>query len=107
MLPKQNRANRKTIEKIFKKGTILSLPGVTFRFILTSSSFPQISVIVPKNVSKVATKRNLLRRQGYDALVKYIKEFPNGIKGAYVFKKHPSKSLDIENEIKNILKKLN
>ena len=68
MLPKKNRADRKAVEKIFKEGKFINSQNLTFKFLPNSSTLPQISFIVPKNVAKLAVKRNYLRRLGYSAL---------------------------------------
>ncbi len=107
MIPKKNRADRKMIEKIFKTGKFLASPNLTFKFILNNSSLPRISFIVPKTVAKGAVLRNRLRRRGYVALGKYIGQFPPKIAGAFVFKKSNTPAKDIENEIKDILHKVN
>jgi ribonuclease P protein component len=125
MLPKKNRADTKVVEQIFKGGKILNSQSLTFRFIKvesnpklltksTESSYsiqkslePRISIIIPKTVSRLATKRNFLRRLGYNALKKYIAQFPAGIVGVLVFKKPIDSVIDIENEIKNVLNKIN
>ena len=107
MFPKKNRADKKAVEEIFKKGSFLGFKNVNLKFIqkkeLTS---PQISFIVPKTVEKRAVRRNYLKRRGYIILKKYFKHIPNGFLGAFIFKKSIS-SLEIENEIKNILNKIN
>lgn len=108
MLPKKNRADKKTIEKIFKEGRILSSPYFSLRFIRTNKKEgAQISFIVPKTVSKSAVKRNALRRKGYRILSKYIKDVPEGTLGAFIFKKNLEDSEVIENEVKNLLSKIN
>jgi ribonuclease P protein component len=117
MLPKKNRADRKVIEKIFKEGKFLNSPNLTFKFFIKgNTTTPQISFIAPKSVAKLAVKRNLLRRCGYNALGKYIHQFPLGISGVFVFKKYQASPIGlrprdivsiIENEIKNILSKIN
>lgn len=108
MLLKKNRADTKAVEKIFKEGRFLNSPNLTFKFILKGNSFaPQISFIVPKSVSKLAVKRNFQRRLGYNALKKHINEFPLGISGVFLFKKQQEDSSTIENEIQNILSKIN
>jgi len=108
MLSKKNRADRKTVEKIFKDGRFLSSPNVTFKYILNNnSSIPRISFIAPKSVAKLAVKRNFLRRLGYNVLGKYINQSPAGLSGVFVFKKYQDDRLVIENEIKNILSKIN
>ena len=108
MLPKKNRADRKAVEKIFKEGIFLNSPNLTFKYLKNNNSFqPQISFIAPKNIAKLAVKRNLLRRQGYNILGKYINDLPVGISGVFVYKKYQNDVLVIENEIKNILSKIN
>jgi len=108
MLPKKNRADTKAVEKIFKEGRFLNSPNLTFKFILKGNSVsPQISFIVPKTVSRLAVKRNFLRRLGYNALQKHLEQFPTGISGVFVFKKYQDDTSVLENEIQNILSKIN
>lgn len=119
MLPKKNRNDRKNIEELFKLGTFAGSPNLNLRFILTGKSFsPKISFITPKNVSKQAAVRNLLRRRGYGTLKKYLNKFPPGFLGAIVFgrrsadlfagrknkKRDPIQNL--ENEIRIVLSKI-
>lgn len=107
MLPKGNRADTKTVEKIFKGGRFLSSPNLTFKFILTNNyTVPRISFIVPKSVTKLAVKRNLLRRRGYSVLKKYINQFPVSLTGVFIFKKYQNDVLVLEDEIKDILSKI-
>ncbi len=107
MLKKKNRADTKTIEQIFKNGRFVDSSNLTFKFILRKSSSPRLSFIAPKGVAKLAVKRNFLRRLGYNILRKYIDQFPVGILGVFIFKKYQEDILIIENEIKNILNKIN
>ena len=108
MLPKKNRAGKKELETVFKTGKLLTFPNSTFRFILNNDfNTPRISFIVPKSVSKKAVDRNALRRHGYNALRKYIHQFPAGLVGAFIFKKDQEDISILENEIKNILNKIN
>jgi ribonuclease P protein component len=108
MLPKKNRADTKAVERIFREGKFFNSPNLTFKFILDDNlSTPRISFIAPKSVAKLAVKRNLLRRLGYNILGKYINQFPSGVLGVFIFKKYQDDKLVIENEIKNILSKIN
>ena len=108
MLPKKYRISVKEGDFVFKEGKHIISPNLTFKFVLTHRSiFPRISFIAPKNIAKLAVKRNLLRRRGYCALEKHIKDFPFGLIGAFVFKKSEEDVSIIENEIKNILSKIN
>jgi ribonuclease P protein component len=109
MLKKENRADRKAIAKIFKNGRFINSPSLTFKFILDSNlSTPVISCVVPKSVYKSAVKRNALRRRGYLILEKYFNKLPRNIVGVFVFnKKISDPNINLENEIKNILSKIN
>ncbi len=108
MLPKKTRVNTKEIDLIFKNRKFVTTPSLSFKFVLNQDSSPaRISFIAPKNIAKLAVKRNLLRRCGYRALGKYISQFPVGLVGAFVFKKPEEDILIIENEIENILNKIN
>ena len=107
MLPKKNRVDTKAVERIFKEGKILGSANLTFRFINTPGSERRVSFVAPKNAAKLAVKRNKLRRLGYVALGKYIRDFPIGLIGVFVFKKYQDDISIISNEIKNILSKIN
>ncbi len=104
MLPKKYRASRKVVDKIFKKSSVLSSPALNFKFINSPGSL-NISFIVPKNVSKSAVKRNLLRRRGYKAVQKNFTRLPKDISGVFILKS-PAPAGDLEKEIALILSKL-
>ncbi len=107
MLSAKNRANTKTVESVFKSAKSIHSPVLTFKFILKSTkSIPQISFIAPKSVAKGAVERNTLRRRGYQVLKRYIDKFSVGTEGVFLFKKNLT-MLEVENEIKNILSKIN
>ncbi|HBB54393.1 TPA: hypothetical protein DEQ22_03140 [Candidatus Nomurabacteria bacterium] len=108
MLSKKNRVDKKAVERIFKEGKTLNFSCFSFRFILTNTPIsPRISFVAPKDVAKLAVKRNSLRRRGYAVLKKHIKYFPAGLLGVFVFKRYQDDALIIENEIKNIVNKIN
>jgi ribonuclease P protein component len=108
MLPKKNRVGTREVDNIFKEGRILASPHLSFRYIKNASKEEaKISFIASKNVAKLAVKRNLLRRRGYSALKKFIHLFPLGVLGVFVFKKYQDDISILENEIKNILGKIN
>jgi len=107
MLPKKNRAGTKEVSTIFKEGNFLSSAHLSFKYLKNNSKEIKISFIAPKNVSKSAVKRNLLRRSGYVALEKNINSFPLGLIGVFIFKKYQDDVSIIQNEIKNILGKIN
>jgi ribonuclease P protein component len=106
MLPKKNRADKKTVDNIFKEGKFINSPHFTFKFILEKSGESRISIIAPKSVSKLAVKRNKLKRLGYMILKK---QSPNSIpplRGVFMFKKYQDDPIIIENEIKEIFSKV-
>ena len=107
MLPKKNRVSTKEVETIFKSGSFLNSPSLTFKYIKTDNKEVKISFIAPKNIAKLAVIRNLLRRRGYSALQKNIKLSPFGLLGVFIFKKYQDDILMLENEIKNIFSKIN
>lgn len=107
MLAKKNRVVTGEVDKIFKEGRFLNSSNLTFKYIILKSAPPRISFIAPKNIAKHAVERNLLRRHGYQALKKYFHKFPPGLIGVFIFKKLEDNILIIEDEIKNILAKVN
>lgn len=110
MLSKKNRVSTKEVDKIFKEGKFINSPNLTFKYFKNSNKGKEevkISFFAPQNVAKLAVKRNLLRRRGYIALEKYINQFPAGLMGVFILKKYQEDILTIENEIKNILSKIN
>ena len=113
MLRKINRADKKTVDKIFKacppngrEGRFLSSPSLTFKYLRTLSPTPRISFIAPKNTAKLAFKRNILRRSGYKALAKHFTSVPRGTLGAFIFRKYQDDVHALENEIEAILHKI-
>lgn len=106
MLPKKNRTDKKTVNNIFKQGKFLNSPYFTFKFIKSPDVHRKISFIVPKSLSKLATRRNALRRKGYEAVKSHLPSLPRGIAGVFIFKKQEDDISKIENEIKEIFSKL-
>ncbi len=106
MISKKNRADTGEVSQIFKNGKFLNSPNLTFKYIKIPGRL-HISVVAPKNVAKLAVRRNLLRRRGYAALRKIIDHFPSGVTGVFVFKKPEENISILENEITNILHKIN
>jgi ribonuclease P protein component len=108
MLPKRNRASTKEVDKIFKEGKFFVSSSLTFKYFKKyNKKEVKISFIVPKNVAKLAVKRNFLRRLGYRVLEKNLHYFPIGLLGVFIFKKYQDDFFILENEIKNILSKIN
>ena len=108
MLPKKNRADKKALENIFRTNSFLNSSNLSFKFLLNKNlNIKKISFIVPKNIAKNAVKRNLLRRLGYNIVQKQLKYFPSGIIGVFIYKKYIEDISILENEIKNIINKIN
>ncbi len=99
--------DKKAVEKTFKEGSFVSSPHLTLKFLIVPKNKRQISFIVPKTISKKAVERNLLRRRGYLALKKHFDKFPPNISGVFIFKKFQENVSILENEIKNLLNKIN
>lgn len=107
MLSKKNRVNKKDIDILFKTGKSVFSPNLTFKFLITLKNERKISFIAPKSVAKSAVDRNRLRRLGYFVLKSYLNNYPVGVVGVFIFKKYQDNVSIIENEIKNILNKIN
>jgi ribonuclease P protein component len=107
MLPKKNRADTKTVEKIFKEGKFLTSSSLTFKYFKNHNKEVEISFLAPKSIAKLAVQRNFLRRLGYRVLEKHLHSFPAGLAGVFIFKRYQDDVSIIENEIKNILSKIN
>mgnify|MGYP001611947044 CR=1 FL=1 len=107
MLPKINRADKKTIDRVFKEGKFLNSPSFTFRYLRTEALTPRLSFLAPKSIAKLAVKRNALRRWGYRALEKNMQHVPRGLVGAFIFKRSPVDQQTFQNEIETILCKIN
>ena len=106
MLPKKNRTDKKTVENIFKYGNFINSAILSFKFAKSGGAEQKISFIVPKSVSKLATKRNLLRRRGYEALSKILPSLPAGISGVLIFKKYEQDIPTLSGEIKSLFNKM-
>lgn len=119
MLSKINRSDRRDIERIFEFGRFVNSQNLSLKFLPERTKSKKISFIVPKIVSKKAVVRNLLRRRGYAVLKKYFSHIPFGFIGVFIFGKKSiiffgkrktktyNPILNLENEIKNILTKIN
>lgn len=106
MLPKTNRADKKTVDRIFASGRFLNSPTFTFKYILGQNGAPRISFIVPKHAAKLATKRNALRRKGYTGLKKVFTDVPRGLAGVFIFKTPENDTEKINKDIRTILGKI-
>ncbi len=108
MLAKKQRADTKIVEKVFKTGKFVNSRFLTLKYLVNKGfSGQKISFLAPKNIAKMAVKRNALRRRGYRVLRRHISSFPAGIEGVLVYKKPINTANEVEDEIKNILNKIN
>lgn len=105
MLLKKNRLDKKTLSKVFKEGRFVNSASLSLKYLKTNTiEENKISFVVPKAISKSAVKRNFLRRKGYNSLKKNINLIPFSMKGVFIIN---NKNIEnIENEIKNIFKKI-
>lgn len=106
MLSKRERLDKKSIEQIFKKGRVINSPSFSFKFLVKELPHSRIAFIAPKKIAKLATRRNFLRRKGFNIFKKYKKILPYPILGAFVFKKYVDSTTLLESEIKTIISKL-
>jgi len=106
MLPKKNRIDKKTLDLVFKKGKFIVSSSLTFKFIILNGG-RKVSFVAPKSVANLAVMRNRLRRRGYSVLERFIERFPAGLLGVFIFRKYQDDTLILQNEIKNILNKIN
>jgi len=118
MLPKKNRANKKTIDLIYKKGKTIFSPVLVLKYLKNTAPDKKISFLVSRAVARRAVKRNLLKRRGYVVLEKYFSKIPVGFYGVFVYgkdslrffgEKGKNRNLSIENlskEIENLINKI-
>jgi ribonuclease P protein component len=89
MLPKKNRADKKAVENIFKRGIFIGSKNINIKYIKENNNIsPKISFIVSKTVEKKAVMRNYLKRQGYVVIKQYFNKIPNGFSGVFIFNKN-------------------
>ncbi len=102
MLPKNKRVTKDTFQTIMEKGSILHGSFFMFRYI--KDSIPSYAFIAPKKIAKRAVLRNSLRRKGYNILRFYNLKLGSGL---FFYKKEAlnAHTLDIKNDIENILKR--
>lgn len=74
MLPKKYRINTKTLKEIFQKGKKKHFPDLVIYYQDNVYSYPRITVVVPKKISKKSVLRNKIKRRIRHALFLLIKE---------------------------------
>lgn len=104
MIPKKKRMTKDVFLSVMKEGKILSSPLFLLRFF--NYGGPKYACVVPKSVEKMATKRNSLRRKGYNAL-RVAQPLPH-FTGIFFFKKGSEKAnpLEIKDQIQGLLNKI-
>lgn len=113
MTLKINRADKKTLDLVFKFGKFINSEHLTFRFILhdknifKENNLVKISFVAPKSIARLAVKRNKLRRKGYSALKSYIKKLPKSLIGVFLFRKYTEDLIIIQDEVSQIFSKIN
>jgi|SRR3989338_4163733 len=126
MLPKKNRISRIVFEDLLKCGKNVSGDFLQAKFLfLSSKDSPwgssslrgvlasnakesQFSFVIPKAVSKLAVKRNLLRRRGYASVSKILNNLKQPMLCAFFFKKGSANASfdEIEADVNVILNKI-
>lgn len=87
MLKKENRISRREFNHIFKNGSFVPSKNIFLKFLINKGQKDKkIAFTAPKDVSKKANKRNLLRRRGYLAIKSVFDHIPQGFNGIFVFK---------------------
>ena len=76
MLKRMNRLERKTVERIFKKGRRQRLETITVRSLQNSLDTPRIAIILPKRLKLSPVERNRLRRQLYSTIEEILPRLP-------------------------------
>lgn len=87
MLKKKNRISKREVNHIFKNGLFVGSKNMFLKFLINKQQKDnKIAFTAPKDVSRKAYKRNLLRRRGYLAIKDVFSYIPQGFNGIFVFK---------------------
>jgi len=71
MLPKKNRITTVEFERFFRKSSRIRCGRFTF-LLSRGGENPKFAVVVGKKISKLATRRNRVRRQVYSAFSRHL-----------------------------------
>lgn len=87
MLSKRNRVSKEEFNLIFSKGRSFHTPSFLVKFLPVGGPKNAFAVVVPSKITPKASRRNYLRRVGYEA----IRAALHPISGSAVFilKKSP------------------
>ena len=103
MLPKRNKINKKLFNEVFKNGKTYHSNSLYAKISkLPTAQESKFAVVVPTKVSKKPTKRNKLKRQGYNIIKKHINEIKKGFVVIFFLKKGVPET-DFVNYEKNII----
>lgn len=105
MFSKKNRADKKAIEYLFsgtlnkKEVFFINSDILNLKFCFKKEeSFPQIALVIPKNILKRAVDRNFLKRQSFIVLQNYLKDLPINFLGVFIFNKKVLEFFDFKNK---------
>ncbi|MEK7552434.1 MAG: ribonuclease P protein component [Patescibacteria group bacterium] len=109
MLPSPLRIRRILFKDIFRKGSVFHSKDLSL-FVLKDKEAVKASLFsfsASKKVSKIAPKRNKLRRQGYSVVRNFLKEVTPGFLCVFVYKKTAGEASfeDIKTQIEFLLRK--
>ncbi|MFC1802311.1 ribonuclease P protein component [Patescibacteria group bacterium] len=107
MLPKEKRISYSLFKEISKeRGIVYHSPHLSLKVISENEAdFSKFAFVVSKKVTKLAVKRNLLRRRGY-SVIKDL-DIKKGFYCIFFFKKGADKTSfeEIKEEITQLLQK--
>ena len=87
MLPLKNRADRKLLADILKKGKIYSSENIFLKILSLNRAFPVFSFIVLSKTTKKATERNKIKRRARYIVQNILKDVKKTAGVAVFFRK--------------------
>jgi ribonuclease P protein component len=92
MLPKNKRLTTAIQKKVFEKGRSVFGPTVSLVYINEDPTLPsRFGFSLSKKSVKTAPKRNVIKRKGFEAVRKLLKNINSGYCAVFVIKKDISK----------------
>lgn len=95
MLKRTDRLDRRTVERLFKKGKSERLGAITVRYVPNIHGAPRIAFILPKRLNLTPVERNRLRRQLYSK-VKVCFPFLPKVDAAFVLHQRISPAIFVK-----------
>lgn len=77
MISKNQRLSKNRVEYLLRKGLSKSNSFFGFKYLANNLPHSRFSVVVSKKIAKLATERNLFRRQIYSILRQFDSPTPN------------------------------